>query len=169
PFLEHQGWIASWDPGSGSPWEFLTRAIAVAAQSVDRLDQVPARLHFLFDYSASAALSNPSIRSEALEARGVIAALADEAAKSAPLLDRETFRALAARIREKTGAKGRALLHPIRLALTGEPEGLELDLAVPLIEQGALLAPSSEVRSIFSVADRAAAFLHELENPVAKA
>ena len=38
-------------------------------------------------------------------------------------------------MRETTGAKGKALFHPIRLALTGEQEGLELDLAVPLIEQ----------------------------------
>jgi len=70
---------------------------------------------------------------------------------------------MATRIRERTGAKGKALFHPIRLALTGEVEGLELDLAVPLIEQGAALLPSSGVRPILSVADRAAAFLHELE------
>ena len=39
-----------------------------------------------------------------------------------------------------TGQKGKALFHPIRLVLTGEPEGLELDVAVPAIEHGALLA-----------------------------
>ncbi len=44
---------------------------------------------------------------------------------------------MAARVRERTGQKGKALFHPIRLALTGEPEGLELDLAVPAIERGA--------------------------------
>jgi len=44
-----------------------------------------------------------------------------------------------------------------------EAEGLELDLAVPLIEQGAALAPSAGIRPILSVGDRAAAFLHELE------
>jgi len=43
------------------------------------------------------------------------------------------------RVRERTGARER-LFHPIRLALTGEPEGLELDIAVPLIEQGAASA-----------------------------
>jgi hypothetical protein len=53
--------------------------------------------------------------------------------------------------------------------LTGEAEGLELDLAVPLIEQGAALPPSSRIRAIFSAADRAAAFLHELEKSGANA
>ena len=173
PFLDKQSWIR--DSGSGLPQtesgeirdlkgsEFLARAIGIAAQSVDVLDQVTARLHFLFDYSATAALADSALRSEAIEARRVIAALAEETANSGPLADKETFRTMAARIRERTGAKGKALFHPIRLALTGEAEGLELDLAVPLIEQGAALLPSSGVRPILSVADRAAAFLHELE------
>ena len=49
------------------------------------------------------------------------------------------------------------MFHPIRLALTGEPEGVELDLAVPMIERGARLS-SSSIRKIPSAADRAAAF-----------
>jgi glutamyl-tRNA synthetase/nondiscriminating glutamyl-tRNA synthetase len=171
PFLERQGWIR--DPGSGirdpKASEFLAHATGIAAQSVDHLDQVPARLHFLFDYSATAALSNPSIRAEATGARTVIEALAEETAGSGPLRDKETFRAMAARVRERTGAKGKALFHPIRLALTGEPEGLELDLAVPLVEQGAALPSSAGIRAIFSVSDRAAAFLHELEKSDANA
>jgi glutamyl/glutaminyl-tRNA synthetase len=177
PFLERQGWIVRGDSDRDSGFgtrdsnasEFLARAVAIAAQSVDHLDQVPARLHFLFDYSAAAALADTAIRGEATDARRVIAALSLEAAKSGPLVDKETFRAVAARIREQTGAKGKALFHPIRLALTGEVEGLELDLAVPLIEQGAALPPSSGIRAIFSVADRAAAFLHELEKSGASA
>ena len=171
PFLERQGWIR--DSGlairESKASEFLSRAVAIAAQSVDYLDQVPARLHFLFDFSAATALADPALRSEAIEARRVIAALAEESAKSGPLVDKDTFRALAARIREQTSAKGKALFHPIRLALTGEAEGLELDLAVPLIEHGAALAPSTGIRPILTAANRAAAFLHELEKAVPNA
>jgi len=98
----------------------------------------------------------------------VIAALADELSKSGALASKELFRAAATRVREKTGAKGQALFHPIRLALTGEQEGLELDLAVPLIEQGAALGGQG-IRAIVGAADRAAAFLHELEKPGAAA
>ena len=167
PFLERQGWISR-DPGSGirdpKVQEFLARAVSIAALSVDRLDQVAARLNFLFDYSAATALGHSEVRAEAGGARAVIAALADELATSGPLRDKETFRALATRVREKTGAKGKALFHPIRLALTGEQEGLELDLAVPLIEAGAALRDAG-IRAIFSAADRAAAFLAELEKP----
>jgi hypothetical protein len=88
----------------------------------------------------------------------VIEALATElAAVGTPLADREAFRALATRVRERTGQKGKALFHPIRLALTGEAEGLELDLAIPAIEQGAAVLPR-----IRPVRDRAAEFASSL-------
>jgi nondiscriminating glutamyl-tRNA synthetase len=177
PFLERRGWIVRSEDDRDSAFgildsnarQFLANAVAIAAQSIDHLDQVPARLHFLFDYSAAAALANPAIHAEAVEARSVIAALAEETASSGPLVDKDTFRAMAARIRQRTGAKGKALFHPIRLALTGEAEGLELDHAVPLMEQGAALPPSSAIRAIISATDRAAVFAHELEKSGANA
>ena len=141
---------------------FLAFVVPGVAASVDRLEQVPARLRFLFDYSAARALENEAVRAEAVEATSVISALVEELSVSAPLLDRETFRAMVARLRERTGQKGRALLHPVRLALTGEPEGLELDLAVPAIERGAQLTGSG-IRRIMSAAERARALLSALE------
>ena len=96
-------------------------------------------------------------------ASAACAALAEELATSGPLFDRETFRAAATRVRERTGQKGKALFHPIRLALTGEPEGMELDLAVPAIERGAALR-SSAIRPIPSAAARAAAFHDHLRH-----
>ena len=71
-------------------------------------------------------------------ARAVVAALAEELA-AAPRLDRERFRAIANQVKAKTGQKGKALFHPIRVALTGRAEGPELDLAVPAIDRGAEL------------------------------
>ena len=53
-----------------------------------------------------------------------------------------------ARVKQRTGQKGRALFHPIRVALTGEAGGPELDLAVPAIDRGAELPPSAGVAPI---------------------
>ena len=92
-----------------------------------------------------------------------IDALVLELRDGAPLLDREAFRAMAGRVRERTGQKGKALFHPIRLALTGEAEGMELDLAVPFIERGSALDPSY-LRPIPSAADRASAFQEALRS-----
>jgi anticodon-binding protein len=132
------------------------------AASVDRLEQVPSRLRFLFDYSATRALDNDGIRAEATAASGVSHALAEELSGAARLTDRDTFRSVVSRLRERTGHKGRSLLHPIRLALTGESEGLELDLAVPAMERGAQL-DGSGIRRIMGASERASAFRRELE------
>jgi glutamyl-tRNA synthetase/nondiscriminating glutamyl-tRNA synthetase len=157
PHLQHAGWVT--EP-TGSALEYLARVVPAAASSVDRMEQVPARLHFLFEYSAERALENPAIRAEAVEpnARAVIAAFAEDLSGRDRLPDKEAFRAAAARVREKTGQKGKALFHPIRLAITGESEGLELDLAIPAIEAGAELGENAGVARIVGARERAAAF-----------
>lgn len=154
PFLQEKGWVLEPDADGLA---FLTTVVPLAAASVDRLDQVPARLGFLFDYSAARALRDPSTLAEAEAASVVIAALTDVLAGSGPLVDRDAFRAAVAQVRARTGLKGKSLLHPIRLALTGEGEGLELDLAVPAIERGAALSGGGLV-SMPSAAVRASTF-----------
>jgi glutamyl-tRNA synthetase/nondiscriminating glutamyl-tRNA synthetase len=181
PYLQHRGWIA--DP-TKHDLNFLAAVVPLATAAVDRFEQVTDRLRFLFDYSATRALEDAGVRTEALTARPVIAAFAEELQGCGALLDRAAFRAVTDRVRARIGHKGKALLHPIRLALTGEPEGLELDLAVPAIEQGALLsrregeairpaevagkgevdqARRSGLRPIPSAAQRAAAFHETVE------
>ena len=160
PYLQQRGWVS--EPMS-SDLDYLERVIPAAAGSVDRLEQVPARLAFLFDYSAARALAAPAVRAEALASRAVMTALAEELSTSGRLVDREAFRAAASRVRDRTGQKGKALFHPIRLALTGETEGLELDLAVPAIEAGATL-PASGIKPIPGAAERARAFASALND-----
>jgi nondiscriminating glutamyl-tRNA synthetase len=158
PYLRSAGWLS--DP-TASDLEFLEFIVPVVAASVDRLEQVPARLSFLFDYSAAHALERPDALAEATAARAVVDALAEELATSAPLRDRDAFRAMAGRVRDKTGQKGKALFHPIRLVLTGEAEGLELDVAVPAIERASALGESG-IRRVPGAAERAAEFAAEL-------
>ena len=153
-YLKDEGWVLE---STAVGAEFLAAVVARAAASVDRLDQVPARLRFLFDYSAARALEDPALRAEAEASRTVVSSLAEVLAQRGPLIDRDAFRAAVAEVRERTGQKGKALLHPIRLALTGESEGLELDLAVPAMERGAALGQSG-LRPVAGAAARAAAF-----------
>jgi glutamyl-tRNA synthetase/nondiscriminating glutamyl-tRNA synthetase len=137
---------------------YIESLLPMAVGSVDRLEEIPDRLAFLFTYDASAALQRPEIVEVVHEpgAREVIAALPD--AIDAPLVDRETFRSMANRVKERTGQKGKALFHPIRVALTGERGGPELDLAVPAIERGAALEPDATVTAVMSCRQRAGSF-----------
>jgi glutamyl-tRNA synthetase/nondiscriminating glutamyl-tRNA synthetase len=137
---------------------YLESLLPMAVGSVDRLEEMPDRLAFLFEYDAAAALQRPSVAEVLHEsgAREVIAALPE--AIDGPLLDRDAFRAAANRVKEKTGQKGKALFHPIRIALTGDSGGPELDLAVPAMDRGAQLAADSGVPTILSARERAVAF-----------
>jgi nondiscriminating glutamyl-tRNA synthetase len=138
--------------------QYLESLLPMAAGSVDRLEEIPDRLAFLFSYDAREAAERPDVLQVLQEpgAREVVMAL--PVAIDGPMLDRDTFRATAARVREKTGQKGRALFHPIRVALTGESGGPELDLAVPAMERGAALPPEAGLARILGARERAKAF-----------
>ena len=160
PYLQAAGWLGQ---PTAADRAFLARVIPAAAASVDKLDELPARLRFLFDYSAARSLTADALRAEAQQSSEVIRALAAELSTAPPMLDRDAFRAVAGRVRERTGQKGKGLFHPIRLVLTGEPEGLELDAAAPAIEHGAMLVnAASGLRAIPSARARAADFVNAL-------
>jgi glutamyl/glutaminyl-tRNA synthetase len=138
PYLREAG-LAT-EPGpAGRDW--LASVLPMATDAVDRLDQVPGRLRLVFAFDAQASLGHEHVRAEFAgeEARAVVRALAADLSSAPPMADRDAFRAAAQRVRARTGQKGRALFHPIRVALTGEAEGPELDLLVPAIDSGASL------------------------------
>jgi glutamyl-tRNA synthetase len=145
--------------------DFLASVMPIVAGSVDRLDQVPERLAFLFDFDPVRTLAQPEVRDEMQSdgARAVVAALAEGLA-SAPRLDRERFRALAGDVRARTSQKGRALFHPIRVALTGRVEGAELDLAVPAIDRGAELPLEAGLPRVVGCRERATRFARALQD-----
>ena len=70
-------------------------------------------------------------------------------------------------VKATTGQKGKALFHPIRVALTGEAEGPELDLAVPAIDRGAELPARAGLPAILGCRERAAAFRASARAPTA--
>lgn len=160
PFLRQAGWLTDATPEAEA---FLAAVVPLAAGSVDRLDEVPARLRFLFAFAPTHALADATVRREAQTARPVVEALVADLRSGGAPATRDQFRAVAARIREQTGARGRALFQPIRLALTGAPAGMELDLAVPAIERGAALPAGNGLVSIPGVLERAEAFLEALK------
>ncbi len=162
PHLRARGFVSA-PEASGSG--YVAELVSMAVGSIDRLEDVPDRVAFVFEFDASAAVAKPAVREvlDAPGARKVIEALAADLAGAPRLGDREAFRAAAARVRQRTGLKGRALFHPIRVALTGEAGGPELDVAVPAIEHGTQLPESAGVAPIAGCRERSAAFVRALE------
>jgi len=157
PFLRERSMVVADPSDAAQAW--LAAIVPAIASSIDRLSQVPDRLHTIFAFDAASTLAREELRGELTSDAGgaVVAALADELQASARLTDRETFRAVANRVKEKSGQKGKALFHPIRVVLTGEAEGPELDLLVPAIDRATSLASADGLQSVTGCRERAVA------------
>jgi nondiscriminating glutamyl-tRNA synthetase len=158
PFLRERSIVIGEASYAAREWLLVT--IPPMASSLDRLSQVPDRLHTIFSFDAAESMSRDAIRKEFDEEapRAVVRALAEDLAGAPRLTDRDIFRAAAARVKDRTGQKGRALLHPIRVVLTGEAEGPELDLLVPAIDRATELSPASGLQKVTGCRERAKAF-----------
>jgi nondiscriminating glutamyl-tRNA synthetase len=158
PYLRERSMVVGDVSGAARGW--LLSTIPQLAGAIDRLSQLPDRLHTIFSFDAAEALSRDAIRAEFTEAsaRAVVQTLADDLAEAPRLTTREIFRAAVGRVKEKTGHKGKALLHPIRVALTGEIEGPELDILVPAIDRAVELTPASGLQRVSGARERAAGF-----------
>jgi glutamyl/glutaminyl-tRNA synthetase len=159
--LAHECW--SWLAGRGWVGErtaearqYIASLMPITAGSVDRLADVADRLDFIFEWDPARAAALVAAEPEA---RAVLEAFAGEA-RGDGLVDREAFRAAMGRVKDRTGLKGKALFHPVRIALTAAESGPELDLAVPAVERGARLAAASGVKPIASCRDRLTAILN---------
>jgi nondiscriminating glutamyl-tRNA synthetase len=164
PYLQRAGLVTNGLRPEG--FAYVASLVPLFNTSIDRLEQVPTRLQQLFQFSAAAAQEDSTVRGEVTQApaRQVIAALTEELQSAPRLLDKQAFRAVADRVKQKTGQKGRALFHPIRIALTGSGDGPELDLLVPAMDRGAELDASTGIAPVLGARERARQFHDHLRD-----
>jgi len=149
PYFERCGYVTA---PTAEATSFVESLLPMAIGSVDRVEEIPERVGFVFGWKAADAA-----RLLAQEPDGGRVAIAFADAIEGPLLDRDAFRAAAGRVRDRIGLKGKALFHPLRVIVTGLESGPELDLAVPAIERAAGLVDADGVRPVMSCVDRARA------------
>jgi glutamyl-tRNA synthetase len=109
-------------PFFDAPW--LEEGIDVVKTGVHRLAEFRDALRFVTDYTA------PEV--DAAFARAVADALRET----------QDFKELTEKLKASTGAKGKALFHPLRLILTGMESGPELVRALPLIQHASESDPN---------------------------
>jgi nondiscriminating glutamyl-tRNA synthetase len=103
------------------PW--LEEGIDVVKTSVHRLTEFASSLSFVRDYTA------PSID------RAFASALASDLREHGAPTDEASYKAMVERLKVSTGAKGKALFMPLRLAMTGSEHGPELVRVIPLLQR----------------------------------
>ncbi|HEX4021961.1 MAG TPA: glutamate--tRNA ligase [Acidobacteriaceae bacterium] len=168
------GWMPQNSCAAAEQW--FSQLLALFVPSVDQLDQLPEKTHFLFALDTQAIACEPS--NAAILATDIAqTVLKDFAARIAALgsqhpsndvastpavragLTPEAFKAVMNEVKAATGAKGKDLFHPVRIALTGAHSGPEFDKLIPLIESGSTLALPTHIAS---VQERAATFVAAL-------
>jgi nondiscriminating glutamyl-tRNA synthetase len=146
PYLRDSGYVVG--PLSHGARVWLEWVLPGLASSVDRLSQLPERIEAVF------APTRIPLENDGFDF-AFVRVLSDELNAAPPLTDKEAFRALAAKVKDRTGLKGKNLFHPIRSLLTGSHDGPELDLIVPAIDRAAALPPESGLKHVVSCRERA--------------
>jgi len=141
-------------PGPGSEREWWAAAAVLAGGGGRRLTDLATRLHELVSPSWDGLFeANAKVRDDE-EALAVVGAFA-ESSRAGELDSEEAYLDAASRVRDATGASGRRLFHPLRLAISGRDSGPELKQLIPLLEAGARLAIEPAVAGIAERIDRA--------------
>lgn len=159
PFLQTAGVIVGAPSPGADAW--LRQVIPPMAASIDKLSDLPERLRVIFSFDVPAALARPEAAAELREPLAVAVAHGWAAALTASprLTSRDAFRALAKEVGSRTGAKGKALFHTIRLVTTGLPDGPELDVLIPALDQAADFTASDGLAPVPGCRERVRAFV----------
>jgi glutamyl-tRNA synthetase len=120
---------------------WFVHLVELFAPKVDRLDQLTEKALFLFGFDPDWARGNDENAAVLREdsARVVLSELATRVRAHHDAVTPEIFKTWLNEIKDATGAKGKELYHPVRIALTGAHSGPEFDKLLPLIEHGSAL------------------------------
>ncbi len=128
-------------PFFDAPW--LEEGIDVVKTSVHRLTEFAPALNFVTEYTP------PSID------RAFVSAFAEDLRANGAPHDEASYKAMVERLKTSTGAKGKALFMPLRMAMTGSEHGPELVRVIPLLQRASeadarVLSPLERVEAILS-------------------
>lgn len=119
-------------------WQWLAKAVDSLVEGINCLADLPREFGLLFEFSPSSLDEEARAILKAVGALEVIRLFAKKVSKYSQF-DYERFVAITRQIKQETGAKGKELYHPLRVALTARASGLELDKFIPLVEEGSRL------------------------------
>ncbi len=129
---------------------WFAKVVALLAPSVDKLEQLPERAALIFHYDPAAAVSSPD-NAEVMGApktTEVLAAFIQQVQADTSPMTPERFKSIMNEVKAKSGAKGKDLFHPVRVALTGSHSGPEFDKLIPILEEGSKLNLPQPVMSV---------------------
>jgi len=126
------------------------KVVALLAPSVNKLEELPGRAGLIFHVDPASALASPD-NAEVLalpKANDVLSEFAQKMETESGAMTPERFKAIVNEVKEKIGAKGKELFHPVRIVITGSHSGPEFDKLIPILEEGSRLKLPTHVMSV---------------------
>jgi nondiscriminating glutamyl-tRNA synthetase len=134
PFLEKSRFLGKVDDRARA-WVGLV--IDAVLGGINQLSELPEQAAAITEFDAARALSGPAVE-QVMHEDGAVAVVI-QFLEQISVPDSEIIRdwkTIINTVKAKTGLKGKQLFHPIRVALTGNVSGPELDKLLPIFEQG---------------------------------
>ena len=168
PYFVARNWLPDKPVEEIEAW--FRQVLALFVPAVDQLDQLPEKAAFLFQFDPAAAIADPE-NSGILQSATAKVVLREFASRIAALpapVTPESFKTVMNEVKAASGAKGKELFHPVRIALTGAHSGPEFDKVIPLMEAGSQLPLPTPVAGVQERAQRfVAALSGEGQAPIA--
>lgn len=119
-------------------WNWLERAAADIMMRVNKFSDAPEKFALFFDFSPEKMGEGAKKVLETECGRKVVKAL-DERLNKEREINFGQLAHISSEIKRDTGCRGKELFHPIRVAITAQISGLDLDKFIPLVEEGSKL------------------------------
>ncbi|HYM62787.1 MAG TPA: glutamate--tRNA ligase [Thermoanaerobaculia bacterium] len=156
PYLYNAGWLREETPDVDA---WLDEAIDAVKKGIGKLSQFVAAMRLLFEFEPRHVLENETLATVVPEpsAKALMQILAKDLTEHGAPVDAAGYHALADRLKQASGLKGKALFMPLRVAVTGSDHGPELVRVIPLLEKAsyvrglaAVLPPLARVESLLA-------------------
>ncbi|HZZ37930.1 MAG TPA: glutamate--tRNA ligase [Acidobacteriaceae bacterium] len=141
PHFVIAGFLPAAETASTAAKDWFDPLLALFLPAVNQLDELPVKAGLVFHFDPAAARAdqeNAAILATE-SAQEVLAAFASRVRTNAGTVTPPQFKTWMNEVKSETGAKGKDLFHPVRIALTGSHSGPEFDKLIPLLEDGSRL------------------------------
>jgi glutamyl-tRNA synthetase len=136
PYMKAEGLLPA--EMTAAHWKWLENLAEILVERVDTLADFPSHAASLFQFEPGEMNEEVLQEMEGSCASRVLERF-EQKMKNIQRFDYDQFTLLTQEIKKETGCKGRELYHPLRIALTTQSSGLDLDKFIPLVEEGAQL------------------------------
>lgn len=137
PLLQKSGFLGEVDERVRA-WVGLV--IDAVLAGINQLSEIPERAAAITEFDAAGALARSEVK-QVMREEGAVAVVTEllEQISIAGCDITKGWKEIVSVVKVKTNRKGKQLFHPIRVALTGNVSGPELDKLLPIFEQGSQL------------------------------